>query len=174
MMMPSSDGETLNQLLDTFNSLGETLKSLTQNFGELLRRFDERLRVVEAKYSDLETHLRMVDLHLRSDLEKLREEQESLKKNFDRREEELLKSIRMLEENHKQVQSSQNSLEISLQKLDQNTIELNNAVEKRLLEITDNISSIISPVENWSKEMSILKAEVDRLSREIEKKLLGE
>jgi hypothetical protein len=47
-------------------------------------------------------------------------------------------------------------------------------MEKRLLEITENLSTVISPVENWNKEMNILKAEVGRLSREVEKRLMGE
>nr|MDO8081664.1 hypothetical protein [Candidatus Freyarchaeota archaeon] len=172
--MPKTSIDNLSRLLERFNSIGKVIDDLTQAFNKILSETDNRLKDVEAKYSELETSLKKSDSYLKNSLEKLNGDHDNLKNQSAQREAELQRSIKSLTENQKHILSAQGSLEISIQKLDQKFDALNTLIEKRLLEITENISTVIYPVENWNKEMNIIKAEVGRLSREIEKRLLGE
>ncbi|MEM3586280.1 MAG: hypothetical protein QXO71_03065 [Candidatus Jordarchaeaceae archaeon] len=172
--MPKTSIDNLSRLNERFTSIGKVVEDLSQAFNKILGEADTRLKDLEAKYSELEKSLNKIDSHLKNSFEKLNSDHNNLKSESIQREAELQRSIKVLSENQKNILSAQGSLELSIQKLNQKFDELNILVERRLMEITENISAIISPVENWNKEMNILKAEVSRLSREMEKRLFGE
>jgi predicted nucleic acid-binding Zn-ribbon protein len=172
--MPKVRIDNLSRLNESFNSIGKVFDDLVQALSKILSETDNRLKDLEAKYLELEKSLNMIDSNFKNSLEKINYDHDNLKNESTQREAELQRSIKILAENQKSILSAQGSLEISVQKLNQKFEELNTLMEKRLLEITENISAIIFPVENWNKEMNMLKAEVGRLSREMEKKLLGE
>lgn len=172
--MPTKSAESLDRLLEHFNSTSCVIDDLAKAFSKIMSELANRLKDIEAKCSEFDICLKKVDSNLKNNMEKINDKHKNLENKSEQREMELQKSIKSLTENQKQILSTQNSLEISVQKLDQKFNSLNVMMEKRMLEITDNIANIISPVENWNKEMSIIKAEVDRLSREIEKRFLGD
>ncbi len=172
--MPTKSPEDLSSLLEHFDSTSRLIDDLAQAFSKILSEFDSHLRDVEAKYSELEIYLKKVDSHSKNNLEKLNDEHNSLKHKFEQKNIEIQGSIKTLNENQKLILSKQGSIEISIQQLDRKFNELNTMMEKRVLEITENMANIVSPVENWNKEMSIIKVDIDRLSREIGKRFLGE
>ncbi|MFB0561746.1 MAG: hypothetical protein ACETWM_11110 [Candidatus Lokiarchaeia archaeon] len=172
--MPTTSSESLNRLLEHFNSTSRVIDDLAKGFSKMLSELNNRLKDIEAKYSEFDIYLKKVDSNLKNNLEKINDEHKNLENKSEQREMEIQKSIKSLTEKQKQILSTQSSLEISIQQLDQKFNALSIMMEKRMLEITDNIANIIAPVENWNKEMSIIKAEVDRLSREIEKRFLGD
>lgn len=172
--MPKKSIDNLSRLFERFNSIGKVISDFAQDFNKILSENDSRLKDLEAKYSELETSLKKIDSYLKNSLEKLNDDQVNIKNEYAQREAELQSSLKSLTENQEHILSAQGSLEISIQKLNQKFDALNTLMEKRFLEITENISTVISPVENWNREMNILKAEVGRLSREVEKRLLGE
>jgi predicted nucleic acid-binding Zn-ribbon protein len=172
LVMPTKNVENLDRLPELLSSISKIINDLTEAFSVILGEINNRLKDIEAKHLELEVHVKKEDSNLKDNLKKLKEEQENLNNKMEKGAASFQASIRNLTDAQTSIQSNLNSLEISIQQMDRKYEDINRLMEKRLMEIVENISNVVHPVEIWNKEMSVIKAEVARLSREIEKKII--